>query len=277
MLYVSGYLLVSSFIIGAARTWIVAVLPQVYAQPLQVIQPNTLLLVGLLMYGVLMSWAAMDQLSDVPSFSAWFLDVLWVFYRTPTAHQGYPRLAALITRFAYAAATLFGVTLGIYGVSVFGATSGVPNVGGSFIGQPFLVSAFFTRGNALAFVFFIEFVRSLVHLNTSLGNDPAFRFWPRYDHVALKVIAPYTAALETSVAVVSLLVFGGLASWDFVLGTAMVSGNKGDTGYFVGMLFAGNMAAFVLSYALYVFPWLSSLSYSVLRGHFLDPLRIYEE
>lgn len=256
---VSSFL--AAFVVWLLKTFTLVTIPVLFGiyTTADVLNPNVIMIISFIVFQVDQVWSLLCDNIDVPSPSTMVQEMLFVFYRAPVTDIStaiWFRVWAFVTRIWTASLVVFGATFAVWVVTQRNATGLDTVTGKNNVGQPIFDNALMDRGTTLFFVAAIEFIRSMITCSVYLNQKPDMRIWPRFDHKEFKSLSYYKAGAEAAIAMFTIPVFGGFVTYEYVLATAMVAGEAGDTGLFIGMMVVGSMLAMLLSWATYMMPFL---------------------
>lgn len=206
-------------------------------------------------------WSVWCGFGDIPTVTTLVQEMFFVMTRAPMEFSKSAfklRFNVILTRAILMAVVVLSTALGIFIVSDRGATLQDSNTGIDNVGQMTFRTTLFTWNTGLFVVAFAEFIISQITNTRYLGIKTEGRIWPKFDHELSIQLAPFRANAQSALNMFSIATWGGFLSYEFVLGTAIVSRNLGDTGTFVGMLIVGSMMSVLISWIIYMFPFLQN-------------------
>lgn len=223
-----------------------------------VVHPSVVVLIIASFYFSTRAWPAMVESDDVPTVNNQLSNVFYGWYRGPlNKHMIKSRVTILVYNVLLAGVTLFGATLGIYAVSQFQPTISFPAPGVNNIGQPVFDNTFLTHGASIVFVMVLSAVPTWVHINKFLGNDRTNKYLHAIQKDEVKQLPSVSSGLAAFFILFEVALFKGHVSWEYVIGTMIVSGNTADSGLFIGSMTAGMVVAVVYSFLCYFYPALA--------------------
>jgi hypothetical protein len=221
------------------------------------LSPITMLIMAIAIRQVYVCWTVWCNHADVPSTGMLLQEMMFVMQRAPldrTWHTLTLRAKSICICISLIIVNWLGTAIGILIISQRQGTIEDTLIGKSNIGQAKFDNPLMTYNTTLFFVAAISFFTDLININCYMGAATEGRIWAKWDHTDALLQSPYKADTQAILAMVTVPLMGGLVNYEYIFGTAIVSGTIGDTGIFFAMLLVGSLLALLVSWLMYTFP-----------------------
>lgn len=252
----AAYTYITSAITGILFTATITLLPQYWVDYNinGVLNPFVDLIIGVVFFVCYVCWSVWATHGDTPSTAVLLQELYFVMTRAPmnmTMVTFSLRAKAVVSCITLIASNFLGV---LTGLAIYKEAVTMPDY--DAVGQMTFENTLLSHNTTMFFVVFVIFIDGMLTNQCYLGFQTERRMYPRYDHDNSMKLAPYRAAFQAVIAMFTVPLMGGLLNFEYVWATAIVSKNLGDTEIFTGMMFVGSLCALLVSWLIYIFPFI---------------------